>query len=78
MNFFKGTGIAGMRGILPVAGNIVRPLLFAKKQVLIDFAKENRLSFVEDSSNISDKYSRNYIRHHIIPLIEKKYPGVRG
>ena len=55
MNFFKGTGIAGMRGILPVAGSIVRPLLFAKKQVLIDFAKEYRLSFVEDSSNISDK-----------------------
>ena len=76
MNFFKGTGIAGMRGILPVAGNIVRPLLFARKKALIDFANKNGLSFVEDSSNVSDKYSRNYMRHHIIPFIEKKYPGV--
>lgn len=75
MNFFKGTGIAGMRGILPATGNIVRPLLFARKKTLINFAKENGLSFVEDSSNIADKYSRNYIRHHIIPLIEKRYPG---
>ena len=74
MNFFKGTGVAGMRGMLPRAGRIVRPLLFAKKQELMAFGKERQLSFVEDSSNASDKYSRNYVRNQVIPFIQKIYP----
>lgn len=75
MNFFKGTGIAGMRGILPVTGRIVRPLLWVRKKSLLAFAVQRGLHFVEDSSNASDKYTRNYLRHHIVPLIEEKYPG---
>jgi len=74
MNFFKGTGIAGLRGILPKQGKIIRPLLFARREEILAFAKENKLNWVEDSSNESDKYSRNYIRHQVIPLIEKIYP----
>src|SRR5665213_813270 len=54
MNFFKGTGIKGLRAILPKQGKIIRPLLFAKKEEIVSFANENSLSFVEDSSNISD------------------------
>jgi tRNA(Ile)-lysidine synthase len=75
MNFFKGTGIAGLHGILPKQGKIIRPLLFAKKEELKKFADENKLQWVEDSSNKSDKYSRNYFRHQVIPLIEKIYPS---
>ncbi len=75
MNFFKGTGIAGLRGILPKQEKIIRPLLFAKKDELKQFAEENNLNWVEDSSNESDKYSRNYFRHQIIPLIEQIYPA---
>jgi tRNA(Ile)-lysidine synthase len=75
MNFFKGTGIAGLRGILPKQEKIIRPLLFAKKEELKQFAEENNLNWVEDSSNESDKYSRNYFRHQIIPLIERIYPS---
>src|ERR1022692_619297 len=74
MNFFKGTGIAGLHGILPKQGKIVRPLLFARKEELKEFAEQNNLQWVEDSSNESDKYSRNYFRHQVIPLIEKIYP----
>ncbi len=74
MNFFKGTGIAGLRGILSKQGKIIRPLLFARREEILAFAKENNLSWVEDSSNESDKYSRNYIRHQVIPVIEKIYP----
>ncbi len=77
MNFFKGTGIAGMRGMLPKTGKVVRPLLFAPKQALVEFARKQELSFVEDSSNASDKYSRNYLRHRIIPAIEEAYPAAR-
>ena len=75
MNFFKGTGVSGLRGILPKAGKIVRPLLFARKEELVQFATDNKLSWVEDSSNKSDKYSRNYLRHQLIPLIETLYPS---
>lgn len=74
MNLFKGTGISGLRGMLPKQGKIVRPLLFAKKEELLAFAEENNLKWVEDSSNETDKYSRNYLRHQVVPLIEKIYP----
>ncbi len=65
MNFFKGTGIKGLRGILPKKGRLVRPLLFAKKEELISYAKVNNLSFREDSSNQSVAYTRNYFRNTI-------------
>lgn len=76
MNFFKGTGIKGLQGILPKQGNIIRPLLFAKKEELRQFAKDNNLSFVEDSSNSSDKYTRNYFRNQLIPALQKVFPQV--
>ncbi|MBW7892584.1 MAG: tRNA lysidine(34) synthetase TilS, partial [Chitinophagaceae bacterium] len=75
MNFFKGTGISGMHGILPKAGKLVRPLLFASKKDIERHAVENNLFFVEDSSNAEDNYSRNYIRHQIIPRLTVSYPG---
>jgi tRNA(Ile)-lysidine synthase len=76
INFFKGTGISGLRGILPKHGKIIRPLLFAKKEELLEFAKENNLSYVEDSSNVSDKYTRNYFRNQLIPSVQKVFPQV--
>lgn len=76
MNFFKGSGVAGLRGILPKHGKIIRPLLFAKKEELVDFAKENNLQYVEDSSNASDKYTRNYFRNQLIPSVQKVFPQV--
>lgn len=76
MNFFKGTGIAGMRGILPGQGRLVRPLLFAGKAELAAFAIANNLTFVEDSSNVSDKYTRNYFRNQLIPNIQQVFPKV--
>lgn len=79
MNFFKGTGINGLHGILPkqgIANYLVRPLLFAKKEELLSFAKENNFSFVEDSSNESDKYTRNFFRNQLIPSIQKVFPQV--
>jgi tRNA(Ile)-lysidine synthase len=74
MNFFKGTGITGLRGILPKQGDLVRPLLFARKEALQRFAEENKLQWVEDSSNATDKYTRNYIRHQLMPVITTIYP----
>ncbi|HSZ85563.1 MAG TPA: tRNA lysidine(34) synthetase TilS [Puia sp.] len=76
MNFFKGTGITGLHGILSKQRKIIRPLLFAKKEELKKFAEENDLKWVEDSSNESDKYSRNYLRHNIIPALTEIYPNL--
>ncbi len=75
INFFKGTGIKGLRGILPKQNKIIRPLLFAKKEELVEFAKENNISYMEDSSNASDKYTRNYFRNQLIPSIQKVFPN---
>lgn len=74
MNFFKGTGIKGLRGILPKQGKIIRPLLFAAKEDIMAFAAKNNLSYVEDSSNSSDKYTRNYFRNQLIPSLQKVFP----
>ncbi|MEP7254667.1 MAG: tRNA lysidine(34) synthetase TilS [Ferruginibacter sp.] len=76
MNFFKGTGVSGLRGISPKQGNLIRPLLFAKKEDIKEFALLNKLSYVEDSSNASDKYTRNYFRNQLIPDLQKVFPQV--
>ncbi|MDQ6813848.1 MAG: tRNA lysidine(34) synthetase TilS [Bacteroidota bacterium] len=76
MNLFKGTGISGLHGILPIQGKIFRPLLFAKKEELLQYANQNDLSFVEDSSNLTDKYTRNFFRHRLFPLLKEVYPNV--
>jgi tRNA(Ile)-lysidine synthase len=75
MNFFRGTGLTGLRGMLPRQGGIARPLLFAGRAELRRFAEEGKLSWVEDSSNESDKYTRNFFRHQILPLVERAYPS---
>lgn len=77
MNFFKGSGINGLKGILPRQNHVVRPLLFATKEQIIAFCSQQQLLYREDSSNSSDKYTRNYFRNQLIPGIEKVFPQVR-
>lgn len=78
MHFFRGTGIAGLRGMLPVQGNVVRPLLFASRQQLQQFAKEQQLTWVEDSSNLLETYARNYVRHSLLTTAERIYPDLQN
>ncbi len=77
MNFFRGTGLHGLTGIPVSFGHIKRPLLSFSKEELIQFAKEFKLDYVEDSSNLSSKYTRNFFRNEIIPAISKVYPQVK-
>ena len=65
-----------MHGILPKQGNIIRPLLFAKRENIVAYAKAQNLMWVEDSSNSSDKYSRNFVRHQVVPMMKTIYPQV--
>jgi tRNA(Ile)-lysidine synthase len=76
MNFCRGTGLHGLTGIPVSYGNIKRPLLIFTKNELIEFAGESKLECVEDSSNLSSKYTRNLFRNQIIPVIGKVYPQV--
>lgn len=71
INILRGTGIAGLHGVPAKHGNIIRPLLFANKSMIRDYAEENKLKWREDSSNFTDKYLRNNIRHHLIPSLKK-------
>ncbi|SIN80681.1 tRNA lysidine(34) synthetase TilS [Chitinophaga niabensis] len=76
MNLSKGTGIAGLHGILPVQGRIVRPLLFATREEIKAYADAENLQHVEDSSNTTDKYTRNFFRHQVLPRLEEVLPEV--
>lgn len=77
MHFFRGTGIKGLRGILPKQSNIVRALLFARKDELEAFTKIKQLAFVTDHTNAENEYTRNYFRNTILPLVSKKYPEAK-
>jgi len=76
MHFCRGTGIAGLTGIEPYKVNerLLRPLLIFHKLEIIDYAKEAGIAFVEDSSNSSDKYARNFFRHQVLPAVKEVYP----
>lgn len=78
MNFFKGTGINGLSAMQPSGKKILRPLLFAMREEIAEYANIQRLNWREDSSNLSIKYTRNYFRLEIIPAIEKVFPEVRS
>ncbi|WP_173073745.1 tRNA lysidine(34) synthetase TilS [Tenuifilum thalassicum] len=75
LNLARGTGLKGLTGIKPVNGKIIRPLLFATRSQIADYAKENNISFREDSSNASTKYKRNFIRHKVMPLLRELNPS---
>ena len=80
-NIFRGTGIHGMTGI-PVFRKdqfIIRPLLFASRDEISSYATEKYIPFREDSSNLKKEYTRNFIRHEILPAIRQNInPNIRG
>jgi tRNA(Ile)-lysidine synthase len=76
INLFRGTGISGLRAMRPENDGIIRPLLPFSRDEIEKYAEENGLSHREDSSNASDKYLRNRIRHHLIPLLKELQPSL--
>jgi tRNA(Ile)-lysidine synthase len=71
LNLARGTGIRGLTGIPVKNGKVIRPLLFATRRQVDDYARKNRLAYREDSSNRETKYQRNKIRHDVIPAMEQ-------
>ena len=74
LHLVRGTGLKGLGGIPPVNGNVIRPLLSVTQQEVEDFCAEWCLSYIIDSTNPTDKYLRNRIRHHVIPLLKQENP----
>ena len=76
LNLMRGTGIRGLCGIRKKNGFIIRPLLCTGKNDLVQFLKENDLLFTTDSSNLSDDYTRNFIRLRLLPLMIEINPSI--
>ncbi|WP_184547458.1 tRNA lysidine(34) synthetase TilS [Mucilaginibacter sp. FT3.2] len=76
LNLTRGTGIAGLHGILPKNGPLVRPLLFLQRDEIATIIAANHLDFVEDSSNASAKYARNKIRLEVVPKLKELNPSL--
>ena len=77
LNLARGTGIRGLRGMLPHNGNIVRPLLCVDRSQIIAWLEAKGLDFVTDGSNLADEYTRNIIRLRLIPTLESINPSVK-
>ena len=74
INMLRGTGLRGLTGISSQIGRIVRPMMFATRKDIHDFAVAHRIPFREDSSNRSTKYLRNKVRIGLIPMLKEINP----
>ena len=74
MHMIRGTGLKGLGGITPVAPGLIRPMLGITRQDILSFLNNYALDWVEDSSNKTDQFLRNRVRHDIIPLLERENP----
>ena len=75
INFTRGTGLEGLTGIPAQNENVIRPLLPFSREEIENYAKEYNIQWREDSSNASDKYFRNKLRHNIVPTLKELNTG---
>ena len=75
INLSRGTGLDGLTGIPEQNENVIRPLLAFSQQEIEEYAELNNIQWREDSSNASDKYVRNKIRHHLVPMLKEMNPN---
>lgn len=74
MHLIRGTGLKGLGGIAPVSGKLIRPMLTVTRRQVEEFLSEYHLSYVQDSSNDTDAFLRNRIRHRVMPLLKEENP----
>ncbi len=74
MHLLRGTGLKGLGGIAPVRGTIIRPMLGITREQLLLFLNEYHIEYRTDSSNLSDDFLRNRLRHHVVPVLSKENP----
>ncbi len=76
LNLIRGTGIAGLHGILPKRDHLIRPLLFLNRDEIDEIVSSENISYRDDSSNSSSKYGRNKIRLEVIPKLKELNPNL--
>ncbi|MCU0472221.1 MAG: tRNA lysidine(34) synthetase TilS [Bacteroidales bacterium] len=76
INLTRGTGIAGLTGMRNAGNRIIRPLLFATRHTIEEYCRDRHVKFREDQSNSETKYTRNKIRHLVIPLLKEINPSI--
>lgn len=75
LNLARGASLDGLCGVPKQRGSIIRPLLSVSRKEILDYVSKKGLTFVTDSTNADVKYSRNRVRHNILPELEKLYTG---
>ena len=78
LHLTKGTGIAGLHGIVPTQGRYIRPLIFANKAEILKYAQAEGLAWREDSSNHQNNYQRNLIRNQVVPWLKRLNPSLEA
>jgi tRNA(Ile)-lysidine synthase len=78
INLIRGTGITGLTGMKPASNRIIRPVLFASRLDIISYCDQQNISFREDKSNSDTKYTRNKIRHLVIPVLKEINPSIEN
>ena len=74
LHLVRGTGLKGLGGIAPVMGRRIRPMLTVTRQQVLALLEEYHISYVTDSSNETDAFLRNRLRHHVMPLLRQENP----
>ncbi len=78
MRIFRGTGIKGLEGIPRArSGKYIRPMLSLSRLEISDYCDANKVPHIEDSTNLNLEYTRNFIRHEVLPVVEKMFPQYR-
>ena len=75
MRIFRGTGIKGLGGIKERRDFYIRPLLSTPRKEIDEYVEKYNLPYFEDETNVDTRYTRNYIRHKVLPVILDRYPG---
>lgn len=78
LSMVRGSGLDGWDGISEANGKIIRPLLFATREQIQNYAADSSITWREDDSNNTDNYQRNFVRHQVIPLLSQLNPSLEN
>ncbi len=74
MHLVRGTGLKGLGGIMPINGNVIRPMLSVTRDEVVAFLEQYHVHYITDSSNQTDRFLRNRLRHSVMPVLEGENP----
>ena len=82
LQLFRGAGVAGLAAMPPIApfgrGRLARPLLGVPRAALVRHADAHQLEWIEDPTNLDTRFTRNFLRHDVLPVIRRKWPAIDG